>query len=96
MVVASLTTDPGSVSADCRQRPPKRRVFIGFLVSTSLGHVVDKHCLSNYLLAMIVGFSHKGLRRLYERGDRAGVRPDMIAKVERILQRLDEISRPEQ
>jgi proteic killer suppression protein len=45
---------------------------------------------------MIVGFSHKGLRRLYERGDRAGIRPDMIAKVERILQRLDEISRPEQ
>jgi proteic killer suppression protein len=45
---------------------------------------------------MIVSFSHKGLRRLYERGDRAGIRQDMIAEVERILQRLDEISRPEQ
>ncbi|HVZ36537.1 MAG TPA: type II toxin-antitoxin system RelE/ParE family toxin, partial [Polyangiaceae bacterium] len=36
------------------------------------------------------------LKRLYERGDRSGVRPDMVAKVERILQRLDEASDPEQ
>ena len=45
---------------------------------------------------MIGSFADKALRRLYERGDRSGVRQDMVAKVERILQRLDEISAPEQ
>lgn len=45
---------------------------------------------------MIGSFAHRGLRKLYERGDRSGIRPDMVAKVERILQRLDEITAPEQ
>ena len=45
---------------------------------------------------MIGSFADKALKRLYERGDRAGVRPDMVAKIERILQRLDEISAVEQ
>lgn len=45
---------------------------------------------------MIGSFAHRGLKRLYERGDRSGIRPDMVAKVERILQRLDEITDPEQ
>jgi proteic killer suppression protein len=45
---------------------------------------------------MIGSFAHRGLKRLYERGDRSGIRPDMIAKIERILQRLDEITDPEQ
>ena len=45
---------------------------------------------------MIGSFAHRGLKRLYERGDRSGIRPDMVAKVERILQRLDEITNPEQ
>ena len=45
---------------------------------------------------MIATFAHRGLRRLYERGDRSGVRPDMLAKAERILQRLDAITSPEQ
>ncbi len=45
---------------------------------------------------MIETFSDKALKRLYERGDRSGVRPDMVAKVERILQRLDAIGAPEQ
>ncbi|MBL8576659.1 MAG: type II toxin-antitoxin system mRNA interferase toxin, RelE/StbE family [Mesorhizobium sp.] len=45
---------------------------------------------------MIGSFAHRGLKRLYGRGDRSGVRPDMVAKVERILQRLDEITDPEQ
>jgi toxin HigB-1 len=45
---------------------------------------------------MIESFAHRGLKRLYERGDRSGIRPDMVAKVERILQRLDEITDPEQ
>jgi toxin HigB-1 len=45
---------------------------------------------------MIRSFAHRGLKRLYERGDRSGVRQDMVAKVERILQRLDEVTSPEQ
>ena len=45
---------------------------------------------------MIASFSDKALKRLYERGDRSGIRPDMVAKVERILQRLDEITAADQ
>ena len=45
---------------------------------------------------MIGSFADKALKRLYERGDRSGIRPDMVAKVERILQRLDEITAPDQ
>lgn len=45
---------------------------------------------------MIVHFAHKGLKRLYERGDRSGIRQDMVGKVERVLQRLDEITAVEQ
>ena len=45
---------------------------------------------------MIGSFSDRALKRLYDRGDRSGIRPDMVSKVERILQRLDEISSPGQ
>lgn len=45
---------------------------------------------------MIGSFKHRGLKRLYERGDRSGIRQDLVAKVERILQRLDEITAPDQ
>ncbi len=39
---------------------------------------------------MIAGFRHKGLKFLYEKGDRRRVRPQFAAKIERILARLDE------
>ena len=39
---------------------------------------------------MIRGFKHRGLKRLYEHGDRGGIRPDLLETVERILARLDE------
>jgi len=35
------------------------------------------------------------LRRLYERGDRRGLNPDYLPKIERILARLDVATRPE-
>lgn len=38
---------------------------------------------------MIVHFRHKGLKLLYESGDRRRVRPDQAEKLERILARLD-------
>ena len=38
---------------------------------------------------MIRSFKHRGLKRLYERGDRSGIRPDLLETVERILTVLD-------
>ena len=36
---------------------------------------------------MIQGFKHKGLKRLLEKGQTKGVRPDHLEKVENILAR---------
>ncbi len=41
---------------------------------------------------MIVGFRHKGLKLLFEKGDRRRVPPDFVARVERLLARLEEAS----
>ena len=38
---------------------------------------------------MIESFKHKGLKRLFENGDKSKIRPDLVEKVERILARLD-------
>jgi toxin HigB-1 len=38
---------------------------------------------------MIRNFRHRGLQRLFDRGDRSKIRPDLVAKVERVLARLD-------
>lgn len=43
---------------------------------------------------MIESFKHRGLKRLYERGDRSGIRPDLLDNVEDILARLDEADTP--
>jgi proteic killer suppression protein len=40
-------------------------------------------------------FKHRGLKRLYERGDRSGIRPDLLEMVEDILARLDEADTPQ-
>ena len=45
-------------------------------------------------MSMIRNFSHRGLQRLFERGDRSKIRPDLVDKVERILARLDASSEP--
>jgi proteic killer suppression protein len=39
---------------------------------------------------MIRHFRHRGLQRLYERGERRYLPPDQVDKIERILARLDE------
>jgi proteic killer suppression protein len=39
-------------------------------------------------------FRHKGLKRLYDTGDRRGVRADHVDRIERILARLDEATKP--
>ncbi len=43
---------------------------------------------------MILGFRHRGLERLFERGERRRVSPTLVAKVERVLARLDEAGEP--
>ena len=43
---------------------------------------------------MIVSFRHKGLKLLYEKGDRRRVQPEYADKIERILARLDEATEP--
>jgi toxin HigB-1 len=44
---------------------------------------------------MIRTFKHRGLKRLYERGDRSGIRPDLVDTVEDILARLDQATMPQ-
>lgn len=39
---------------------------------------------------MIRSFKHRGLKRLFERGDRSGIRSDLLEDVEDILGRLDQ------
>ena len=38
---------------------------------------------------MICSFQYRGLKRLYERGDASGIRPDLLDKVSTILEHLD-------
>ena len=44
---------------------------------------------------MIRSFRHRGLKPLYERGDRGGIRPDLLETVERILSVLDTATTPQ-
>ena len=44
---------------------------------------------------MIGSFKHRGLKRLYERGDRSGIRPDLLDTVERMLTVLDTATTPQ-
>lgn len=43
---------------------------------------------------MIRSFKHRGLKRLLERDDRSGIRPDLLEDVEDILARLDQATTP--
>ncbi len=43
---------------------------------------------------MIRSFRHRGLRRLYERGDRRRLRADQANRIEDILARLDTANSP--
>jgi proteic killer suppression protein len=44
---------------------------------------------------MIQSFKHRGLKRLYEKGDRSGIRPDLLETVNDILARIDEADTPQ-
>ena len=41
---------------------------------------------------MIRSFKHRGLKRLYERDDGSGIRPDLVDTVQEILTALDDAS----
>ena len=38
---------------------------------------------------MIESIKHKGLKRLYQKNDRSGIRPDLVDKVQKILSALE-------
>ena len=44
---------------------------------------------------MIRSFKRRALKRLYERGDRSGIPPDLLETVERILTILDTATKPQ-
>jgi toxin HigB-1 len=44
---------------------------------------------------MIKSFKHRGLKRLYERGDKSGIRSDLLKTVEGILTVLDVATTPQ-
>ena len=44
---------------------------------------------------MILGFRHRGLERLFEKGDRRRIAPTLVTKVERVLAHLDAAGTPE-
>ena len=44
---------------------------------------------------MIRSFKHRGLKRLYDRGDRSGIRPDLVDTVQEILTVLDKAATPQ-
>lgn len=43
---------------------------------------------------MIETIQHKGLRRLYEKNDRSGIRADMVERVQKILSALEAANGP--
>ena len=45
-------------------------------------------------MSTIESFKHKGLKRLFEKDDRSGIRSDMIENVEEILLALDTAATP--
>jgi proteic killer suppression protein len=44
----------------------------------------------------IRSFKHRGLKRLYERDDRSGIRPDLVDTVQEIMTVLDDADTPQE
>jgi proteic killer suppression protein len=45
---------------------------------------------------VIETIKHKGLRHLYEKNDRSGIRPDLVEKVQKILSLLEAANHPQE
>lgn len=52
------------------------------------------HTDTRYNLSMIRSFRHRGLKRLYERGDPGGIGADLLDRVNLALADLDAASKP--
>ena len=61
---------------------------------TQYPDLTSDHCHCT-LRSMIASFKHRGLKRLYERGDRSRIGADLIDKVENILATLDAADTPQ-
>ena len=55
---------------------------------------IDNYHLSGDDASMILSFRHKGLRRLFERNERRGIRTDLIDKIENVLAVLNRARSP--
>ena len=55
---------------------------------------IDKCTGTRYVLSMIRSFHHRGLRRLYERGDPSGVGANQLDRITLALADLDATSKP--
>ena len=44
---------------------------------------------------MVRSFKHRGLKRLFERDDRSGIRPDLVDTVQEVLTVLDDAATPQ-
>ena len=44
---------------------------------------------------MVRSFKHRGLKRLYERGDQSGIRPDLVDTVQEIVTVLEGAATPQ-
>lgn len=57
---------------------------------------IDKQYLSGLRWGQVIrNIKNRGLKRLYEKNDRSGIRPDLLENVERILMLLDAAETPE-
>jgi len=45
---------------------------------------------------MVRSFKHRGLKRLFERDDRSGIRPDLVDTVQEILTVLEDAATPQE
>lgn len=55
---------------------------------------LDVCCVTRYSCAMIKSWQHKGLKRFYETGSKAGIKPEQSVRLKIVLQRLDAAIRP--
>jgi len=56
---------------------------------------LDRRQALLYGILVIRSFKHRGLKRLYDRDDRSGIRGDLLEMVEDILARLDDAGTPQ-
>jgi toxin HigB-1 len=65
-------------------------------IRSQVSHHIDLSCVTLHNTAKVIqSFRHKGLKRLYEKGDKRGVGANLLSRVEDILTLLDVAEKPE-